>query len=496
MKDNKDNKDIKNSVLKEALADYKEIKEAADKNAKQMLAKEFPNKFEALLKEELQKNNKESETKTDKINESTMKKNNQVKKETKKPLKEGEELDMTGLGLNDVEEAYDGASQDDQFNVSLDDIEKEISEMEEMSQKMSPDALPHGTSNEYEELKRLYEEIGQILADKDGKDSSGAEMGVVGEEAAAPAEPDIDQLKQEGRWQEVAEMYEAMMSEKGMEENNVPDGLPRMLQNQKAVEEDNVPDALPRMVKQTEKSPLVAEAGMEEDNVPQGLPRMVKQGEKSPLVTKEGEPVVDEILGQGLSVNKRVDSATMPRPEYADFKKNKLRYALQTEALKKKFGKLLEENKKVIKKYNEANASFRKANTLVEGYKSALDKYRKQLTEMAVFNSNLANVNNLLVNEELALTSDDKIKIINDFKKINSITESKKKYGEILAEMKQGKKTISEGVEEKMAVSVQPSSKQKLDEVTEKTAYQSDAHLNRIKNLMEQLDKRNTKNNI
>ena len=47
---------------------------------------------------------------------------------------------------------------------------------------------------------------------------------------------------------------------------------------------------------------------------------------------------------------------------------------------------------------------------------------------MAIFNTNLAHVNNLLVNESLALTQDDKIKIINEFKKVDSIAESQKKY--------------------------------------------------------------------
>ena len=54
--------------------------------------------------------------------------------------------------------------------------------------------------------------------------------------------------------------------------------------------------------------------------------------------------------------------------------------------------------------------------TLVEQYKAAIEKYRDQLKEMATFNTNLAHVNNLLVNEGLALTQEDKIKIINEFK--------------------------------------------------------------------------------
>lgn len=479
-----DNKDNKSSVLKEAIAEFKEIKDAADRNAKAKLANEFPEKFDALLKEELKKNNKESDNKTDNINESTMKKDDKVtKKETKKPLNE----DLTNSPMSEVEQAYDGAGQEDQFNISLDEIEKEISDMEAASQKMPTDALPHGTSDEYEELKRLYEEMGAILNSHQQEEGSVPPQGVEGQEQApAQQEPSIDQLKEAGEWQKVAEIYESMIG------------------GETGISEDVVPEGLPRMVKQTDKSPLVVEEEqLGEDNVPEGLPRML--GKKSGPDTKNypkgkeaAQPQqVDEILSQSLSANKQVSGNQTPRAEgAASFKKPKLRYALQTEAVQAKFNKLLEENKKVIKNLNEVKTSFKKANTLVEGYKTALEKYRKQLSEMAVFNTNLANVNSLLVNEALALTSDDKISIINEFKKINSITESKKKYGEILSEMKEGKKTISEGVEEKVAVSVQPSSKQKLDEVTEKTAYQDNAHLSKIKHMMNELDKRGKKNNI
>ena len=47
---------------------------------------------------------------------------------------------------------------------------------------------------------------------------------------------------------------------------------------------------------------------------------------------------------------------------------------------------------------------------------------------MAVFNTNLANVNSILVNESLNLTHEEKVKVINEFKKVNSINESQEKY--------------------------------------------------------------------
>jgi hypothetical protein len=49
----------------------------------------------------------------------------------------------------------------------------------------------------------------------------------------------------------------------------------------------------------------------------------------------------------------------------------------------------------LTKKVNEDKKFQKQATTLVESYKSALEKYRNQLKEMAIFNTNLAHVNNL-----------------------------------------------------------------------------------------------------
>ena len=151
--------------------------------------------------------------------------------------------------------------------------------------------------------------------------------------------------------------------------------------------------------------------------------------------------------------------------------------------------KLIAENKKLTKKVNES----KKLEKLVEDYKSVLQKYRNQLKEMAVFNSNLAHVNNLLVNESLALTQEDKIKIINEFKQVDSIAGSQQKYKTFLTEMKEGKTTLAESVEAKAGNSVAPSSKQKLDEVVESTAYENNEHVNNMKRIMEYMDTRGEK---
>ena len=79
----------KKSILKEALTDFNEIMEAADANAKKKLAAEFPEKFNNLLKEELQaKNKKESYKKLDENNEPNDlgKTNESMKKQVKETV--------------------------------------------------------------------------------------------------------------------------------------------------------------------------------------------------------------------------------------------------------------------------------------------------------------------------------------------------------------------------------------------------------------------------
>jgi uncharacterized protein YciW len=154
---------------------------------------------------------------------------------------------------------------------------------------------------------------------------------------------------------------------------------------------------------------------------------------------------------------------------------------------------LIKENKELTKKLNDAKKLSESATSLIDQYKTALSKYRVQLKEMAVFNTNLAHVNNILINEELALTQQDKIKIINDFKGIDDITESQKKYKSVLAEMKNPKKLVSESFEDRLSASITPSSKQKLDEVVERTSYTNDDHLAKILKNIDYVENRGRK---
>ena len=514
----------KKSIVKEALTDYNAIREAAEANAKKKLAEEFPDNFNKLLKEELNKNkstkesykkideSKESKDDVETNNDTVMKQEKEAKKAVKETAGEGkpfaekakqvaqveedvkiidtvgdgdpfdekakgekmvdetvkvtdtvgdgdpfkekakkaqkplqtENLDMTGQSVDSVGTAIEGAGEEDEI-ITMDEIEAEIANMENLDERITDFTEPSSPS----------------YMDKGNK-------GVAFDQLVSMRNQ-IDEMI--NSFKPVDEMHAAGQETFGS------DGQIDALHNQGPTEK------------------LIDELQLQPD-------------EMSPADLQEEAPITDADVEAVLGAEKEVDEAhgvtyakrrpmpgrVLPGQEYlSQGEKDQSPEAIKES---KKLQGLIDENKKLTKKVNETIKFKKSATTLIESYKTALEKYRTQLKEMAVFNTNLAHVNNLLVNEELALTQEDKIKIINEFKKVDSIAESQKKYKAVLSEMKEGKKTLTEAIEDKVAASVAPSSKQKLDEAKEVTAYENNEHLNKMKRIIETIEKRGKKNNL
>ena len=471
-------KEDKKSIIKEALTDYNEIMEAANINAKKKLAEEFPEKFNNLLKEQINKNKKtakESYKKMDddkateltvesEINqeESVMKNqkketvkvvdetvgsskpfNNKTKKvvrteesvgdgkpfgeKAKKPL-QTEEFDITELDNKSVHSALDNAEDEDEI-MTMEEIEREISEMEGLEEELkgietsSPSYMEKGNKGvAYDELVKMRNQLDEMIGSMEN-----------GEENAENKEgeeyPENHETHEEGHF--------------GREHSEEHDELPS---------DEDIQEVLGNVY--------------------------------------EEEPV-EEAHGLSYSSRRQVSGRNLPGKEYLS--KSEQDQAPYVQESAKKISGLIKENKSLNKKLNETKKAKETVSALIEQYKVALDKYRTQLKEMSVFNTNLANVNNLLVNEELALTQRDKIKIINEFKNVDSITESQKRYKSFLSELKVAGKSLTESIENKLSASIQPSSKQKLDEVVEKTAYADDSHIQRMRKMIEYVEKRGKK---
>ncbi len=202
--------------------------------------------------------------------------------------------------------------------------------------------------------------------------------------------------------------------------------------------------------------------------------------------TTEAVAPVSEVHNSSLSTNKLVGQEKQPRLDQGkDYAKNKVRLALQkehAENFKKRINALTTDNFNLIKESNKMKANQKELIQLSESYKQALVKYRTQLTEMALLNQNIVNVNNLLVNESLALSFEDKKQIIERFKKSASVNESDEIYKSVLKEYTTSKKTIQESIEEKVVVdAIAPSSSKVIQEnLVQPEAQQMNEHVQKM----------------
>jgi hypothetical protein len=527
--------DNNKSIIKEALVDFETIQQAAEANAKKKLAEEFPDKFNSLLKEELNKNKKtlkESYKKLDKDEESEKSDDSETnkesdmknqEKETKKVVKEeagsskpfGEKPKGVQKVAEDVK-ITDTVGKGEPFKEKAKAKEKDM--LEEEREKDFTADVESKTPN----IGKGEAEKGKIYNEKLKGPTSGKPISNLTEEfdiseldtssvdnAMNSAGPNDEVLTMEEIEREIGSMEGLGEELAGVSAastgggdvlsqlKEMRDKLDGMIQGNMGEQKNNGGQGANQVNPGGPTQPMIDELGVYEqkNNGGQGANKVNAGGptqpmiDEDPMVTEEdiqnvlgaGETPVDETMSISYS------AGTITPGKLGDHEGTHGRFRNQgTDESVKKISALIKENKSLTKKLNEV----KKLVPLTEQYKVALDKYRNQLKEMAVFNTNLAHVNNLLVNEELALTQDDKIKIINEFKKVDSIADSQKKYKSVLTEMKESKKTLTESIEEKVSVSVQPSSKQKLDEVT---AYKDDKHIQKMRSLIEYVERRDKK---
>jgi hypothetical protein len=533
----------KKSIVKEALVDFKNIQQAADANAKKRLAEEFPKEFGNILKEELNKNKpaKESYKKLDEAesNKETDMKNltNETPKVVKEAAGKGLPFNTKAKGVQKVAEDVkitDTVGKGEPFDEKAKGVQKIAEERDKDFMGDVEGETPNQGKGEAEKGKIFNEKLkgptsGKPIANtkkdvSENYDLTELDMSGVGTALEGADNMDevlsLEQIEEEinametaneelagGGTPSVGSPYEGLvemrdkldgmikgMGSMGEQKNNGGKGANVVMAggpDQAKIDELDVYEQKNNGGQGANKvnaggptEPMIDEMGNEEEITPEMIDQVLGQKEEKP---------VEESLTQTLGNMKKVPSTSIPGVAYKSTGAvNKMRSGLQTESQKKISG-LIEVNKKLAKKLNETKKYKESVTGLVESYKSALDKYRSQLKEMAVFNTNLAHVNNLLVNEELALTQEDKIKIINEFKKVDSIVASQNVYKNFLTEMKGGKKTLTESIEDKVSASIQPSSKQKLDEVVEKTAYTNDKHIMRMRKIMETIEHRGKK---
>lgn len=473
----------KKSVLSEAIVEFNELMEAAQSKAKDQMASELPDKFNKILNEHLEKLDKMKnniQEKKDKINESkadkTFTKEPKDKKEvgktnTKEVKKDDEEvdstlgdtfnkepkkgkkvnesveddIDLTDFSMEELQEVFDGADDDDDFDVEgdeldagkdfeLDDIEAELAKMGDMSEEFEVD---ENVDDPYTKLKKLQEEMNAII------DSFNKETGDIVEQAD-PIIQEFDE-KMSGVY---GEDYKGIL---GADYDKLLD----LYKNQDNGEAKQFSDD------------DVIEISMDEE--------------------ESFEDDLEEAHGVSLSNNKLAGSNVQPRPEYAQYKKDKLRYALQKEQFEKRINSLVTENKKNKIEFKKLKSKTVETEKLMESYRDVIGKYRQQLTEMVVFNTNLSHTNSLLISEDFDLTKAEKKQIVEKFKPVQTIEESEQIYNEFINEKKEiDRNLISESIDKNNIIG--KPSKENLGETVEKSTYKNDDHIDKIKRVMKYVD--------
>jgi hypothetical protein len=505
--------DNKTSIIKEALLEYSQIQEAAVANAKKNLADNYPDKFNELLKEEMNKNKRSykkiDEPKDNDIsnNEPDMKNQNDVSKKVVKENagKDGVFTDkpkMPDMVKEEREKEFMGDVENDTPNQGKGDAEKGNVFTDKI--KTKKDTLANKTSIKEEfNITELNEEDFNNALDSAEEDDEIITMNEIEEEIQG-----MENLGEE--LDGMGNLPRPELEDFGVPKGQSGDAYSQLIKMRKQL--DEMINSMGGVVEQKNHGgagannvnlggpsrSMIDEIGDDETITDADIEAAL--GEAYELYDEKGNEVsslpdeieMDEAHGVTYGNRRNTIGRHTPSPDYLS--KGELDQSPEyVQESQKKISGLIKENKSLTKKLNETKKYKQSVTTLVEQYKSALEKYRNQLKEMATFNTNLAHVNNLLVNESLNLTQEDKIKIINEFKKVNTIAESQEKYKTMLSEMTISKKTLTESIEGRVSASVSPSSKQKLDEAKEVTAYTNDNHLNKMKKIIEYVEHRGSK---
>jgi hypothetical protein len=380
-------------------------------------------------------------------------------------------INMKEASLSEVEAAFDNANSDDDFQVMRSDDQQQ--------------QMPTDGSNNFD-LTSIESEIDEMM-----QEVNNAEQMQLQQQA-----PQVPQVQATVPSPAISNPNDPMAKMKEMYE-----GMGKFL---KEMEEMSTNQAMMNEFhsKMSEMYGESYKAQMDEAKIGElySMYKKVKSGDAgkpankvdetqvAEVVAPEAAPAVDEVHGISLSANKLVGAESQPRIENGKgYATNKIRIALQNEA--KKLTGVLKENLSLTKQLNKTKTVLAESQGKVKDvdaikklnvdYKNALDKYRIQLKEMAVLNTNISYVNNLLINEGLALSVKDKEEIIEKFKKVGNIHESEETYKKLLKDLSESKKSTKESLEEKVISStiVENSSANKLEE---SVGSETNEHINKI----------------
>jgi len=539
------------TVIENAILEYKQILEVAKNKVLESRTKEIDEVFTRLLKE----NDLSIYNEPEMVKEESQSIEANVQEST--PVDNTEVINMKEASLQEIEDAFNAADDEDEFRVvksddgqqngdfSLSDIEGEISEVMSEIEAAENAGLVDGSGGEMPEednltkIKKIHEEMGKMISAMDAEKN---EVAMKENFHNKMMETFGEGYENSIGMNECGKMYETFKKKSSMNETEASVTPPKASSaapapkavvaenNGVSAGKSNVPNTftpkaaatsgtynakpVEKSLNKAIKEDMNVSAPVNEDPVnvaaiAAGLAGIVgssvgiaklmdylkaKYPSAYQTMSNLGSAAkgsidkfhgIEETHGVGLSSNKLVNGTNAPQLDHKEYAKDKVRLALQkegTEKLQKRINTLVNENFEITKQSNKTKAMLAESTKINESYRDAIDKYRKQLNEMALVSTNIANVNNILVNESLALSFDDKKSMINEFKKVKTVEESEKTYKKVIKEFSEAKKTIKESVENKINSAIESSSSEEVKKGVEGGVINE--HVNKIKNLI------------
>ena len=205
--------------------------------------------------------------------------------------------------------------------------------------------------------------------------------------------------------------------------------------------------------------------------------------------TTDKEEVTDEAartLGMGDETKGGYPKFRGSKPSHVKESKRVPRMSRRTESIQKKYNKLVEHSKNQNELVEKLMVENKNMKSKVSEYKNALGDFRTKISEVAVFNKNLAYATKLFT--EHSTSKEEKINIMRRFDSVESLTEGKTLYDTIKTELGKSpvKSTDPKTMTESIAKKITKTPSTGSTNLIENKVYES-PQISRIKDMMSKL---------
>ncbi len=469
------------NLVEEALIQMKQVEEAIAENAKGILQSTMKEEISQLVKESLSEQEEDDEDDVEmdfKMNmddESMGMDDDSMEMDSKLSMDSGEEtIDLTDASDEEILKVFKAMGEEDGIIVKKDGSDIHLTDNDTDSEYL----VKLGESmEEYEGMEFTEEDDSDVQQVIDALFSDDQEMGEsMDEEDMEETMYEIEMEEDDMEMDDMGEtMYEIEMDEEDMDEEDMEETMYEIEMDEEDMdeedmEEDDMMDESynPKKAKKgiKPKGMGIGKAKFEYKKTSGGFDEKMKEGPK-----KMGTGKAKFTYGKGENMD----------GEPKMVKKSETKEAARTYGMGSQEGRGLRKgitpNRNLkFEAYEAEIGMLRQKN---EEYRKALNTFREKLTEVAIFNSNLAYATRLFT--EHSTTKKEKINILRRFDGVETLKESKNLYKSLKDELGKGEtKPMNESVETKLNKNVSTGSSTVL---IESKTYENPQFL-RIKDLM------------